>query len=100
MCIKIQNCLDRLSFALWCSIDYILKLMKKMTDNSTFCNQTNLFYFYISVFVYRAGINVKNESSKQIFLYVIYIEELRFEHALVVHKKSSTFTVTRGIISS
>ena len=37
--------------------------------------------------MYRAGINVKNESSKHIFFNVIYIEELRFEHVLVVHKK-------------
>jgi hypothetical protein len=50
--------------------------------------------------VYMAGINFQNESSKQICFYVIYIEELRFEHVLVVHKKSSTFTVARGIISS
>ena len=33
--------IDQLSFALWCSIDYILKLMKKMTDKySTFCNKS------------------------------------------------------------
>jgi len=74
MCLKIQNCLihriyiDWLSFALWCSTDYILKLMKKMTDNySTFCNFKQFINFYINVFVYRAGINVKNESSKHIF---------------------------------
>ena len=64
--------IDLNSFALWCSIDYILKLMKKMTDITTQHFVFNRFInFYISVFVYRAEINVKNESSKQIFFYVI-----------------------------
>ena len=63
-------------------------------------NQFINFYILVSVFVYMAGINFQNGSSKQICFYVIYIEELRFEHVLVVHKKSSTFTVARGIISS
>jgi hypothetical protein len=64
--------IDLNSFALWCSIDYILKLMKKMTDITTQHFVFNRFInFYISVFVYRAEINVKIESSKQIFFYVI-----------------------------
>ena len=47
-----------------------IQMNEKMTRHFVMNQFINL-YILVSVFVYRAGINVKNESSKQIFFYVI-----------------------------
>ena len=104
--IKTQNCLTHRIYrpAFFCFVVFNwlhTEINDKITDNYTRQFVINQFInFYICDFVYRAGINVKNESSKQIFLCNCKRNLLKFEHVLVVHTKYSNFTVTRGIISS